>query len=161
MRLDEKIERKWYEEVNVEKNRILKIAYEKLDTLYIKIRELTKLDDLKFTSSLNEEKCTFDFESENIADRDHLIRIAWKNMTIGNWGCWVNAGNRIKDDDYYYSGGRPDINSEVKGSGRVNVQIHYSYNHIDGGSNGAYIARATFTEKDGCQIDGTYNDLKR
>ena len=40
------------------------------------------------------------------------------------------------------------------------MQIHYSYNHIDGGSNGAYIARATFTEKDGWKIEETYNDLK-
>ena len=76
-------------------------------------------------------------------------------------GCWVNAGNRIKDDDYYYSGGRPDIDTEVKGTGRVGVQVHYSYSHLDGGMNGAYIARAMFTEKDGWQIDGTYNDLKR
>lgn len=161
MRLNEKIEEKWYEEVKIEKARIIKIAYEKLDTLYTKIRDLTRLNDLKFESKLNEEKCELEFESENIAEKDHLIRIAWQRMTIGNWGCWVDAGKRIKDDDYYYSGGRPDIDTEVKGTGKVSIQVHYSYYHIDGGQNGAYIARATFTEKDGWQIAETYRELKR
>ena len=154
-------EGKWLEAVKEEEARILKMAYEKLDTLYTKIRELTGLGDLNFESKLNEGKSTLDFESENIAEREHLIRIAWRKMTIGNWGCWVDAGKRIRDDDYYYSGGRPDLETEVKGTGKVSIQVHYSYYHIDGGQNGAYIARATFTEKDGWQIAETYRELKR
>ena len=95
-------------------------------------------EDLQFTYKVNAEKQHIDIESGvNLADRP-LICLAWTEFRVTNFGGGLGAS------EPYYSSER-DYSKPVK-SVFYWMEIHYEYRHIDGGTNGATIATALFSE---------------
>lgn len=112
-----------------------------------KIENMEKLFDLinNFVGEDMDFHYTVDFEKQKISiasgvdlsDRP-FIRFAWKEFYIENFGGGVGC------DEPYYSTDR-DYSKPVKEVWYW-MSIHYSYRHIDGGTNGASIGTAVFNE---------------
>lgn len=113
------------------------VKQERMDELFALINTLFG-EDLQFTYKVSEEKKRIDIESGvNLADRP-LICLAWNEFRVTSFSGGVGC------DEPYYSDDR-DCSKPVE-SVFYWMDIHYEYSHINGGSNGASIATATFGE---------------
>lgn len=102
------------------------------EPVFKKIRKITGLKNLTFTKKLklNREGCYqyFEIESEqNIAETNKLIRAAWKDFRVCTFGAslYITEDNRLS----------------------LWCNFDYSYEHQDGGHNGAKILRASLNKK--------------
>lgn len=106
-------------------------------------------EKMNFSYTVDEKRRKIDIESKtDLADKP-FICLAWKKFTIENFG-----GGLSCDAPYYVE--------ELDYSKPVNcvyywMSIHYSYQHISGGTNGAEIGTAFFKEKD---LQWTFIPLK-
>lgn len=103
------------------------------EPVFKKIRKITGIKNLTFTKKLqvnsvgNYRPC-FDIKSEqNLAETNNLIRAAWKDFRIATFGSsiYVTEDNKLS----------------------VWCNFHYSYQHQDGGRNGACILGARLNKK--------------
>ena len=95
-------------------------------------------EELKFTYTVDAEKKRIDIESGvNLADRP-LICLAWKDFFVTNFGGGIGCSEPYYSDDRDYSKPVKEVHYWM--------DIHYSYQHINGGSNGASIGTAFFNE---------------
>ena len=108
-----------------------------------KMRELFSLinalvgEDMKFTYKADAAKQRIEIESGvDLSDRP-LISLAWKEFRITNFGGGVGTSEPYYDKDY----------SKPVAQVFYWMDIHYEYTHIGGGSNGASIATAFFSEE--------------
>ena len=93
-------------------------------------------EDLKFAYTVNSDKKRIDIKSGvDLSDRP-LICLAWKEFRVENFGGGIGTSEPYYDKDY----------SKPVDKVFYWMSIHYEYSHIDGGSNGASIATAWFSE---------------
>lgn len=110
---------------------------ENMNALFALINGLVG-EDMEFTYTVNERKQRIDIQSGvDLSDRP-FISLAWKEFRIENFGGGLGCEEAYDDIDRDYS-------KPVK-SVYYWMSIHYAYEHIDGGSNGAEIATAWFGE---------------
>ncbi len=103
-------------------------AYGKVEELFGLIRDFVKMPDLQFKANLREYRDgdkRIEFDSDDIAKKDYLISLAWKEFKISNFNSNATV-DRQSEEPYYW------------------ITVHYDYKHIDGGSNGAEIGFAEF-----------------
>lgn len=95
-------------------------------------------EDLQFTYTVNKEKQRIGIKSGvDLSDRP-LICLAWKKFCVESFGGGIGCEEPYcsKDRDY----------SKPVEKVYYWMEIQYGYIHIDGGSNGASIATAYFSE---------------
>ena len=108
---------------------------EKMQELFALINGLVG-EDMKFTYKVNKDKQKIEIESGvDLSDRP-FIRLAWKEFRITNFGGGLGTNEHHYGEDY----------SKPVEKVFYWMSIHYEYSHIDGGSNGASIATAWFSE---------------
>lgn len=84
---------------------------------------------------------------ENLAERDPLLALAWYKMTISNfnggktWSREFGLPGATKNYSYYAA---KDIDYSKPIEVGFTIDIHYGYEHIDGGTNGAKIGWAHY-----------------
>ena len=119
-------------------------AMEKIEDLFQLINEKTNLN-LTWKSELREyrngNKC-IEIESSEI--ENPVIALAWKSFKIGNFG--GNIWSRKNKASHY--GYEEDFSKPCAEVG-YSRSIDFQYVHNDGGSNGAHIGSASFTESKG------------
>lgn len=110
---------------------------ENMNDLFSIINEFVG-EDLKFGYTINQEKRRINIKSGVDLSNKPFICLAWKEFLVDNF----NGG--IGCDEPYYSSDR-DYTKPVN---KVYywMDIHYSYQHHGGGSNGAQIGTAIFGE---------------
>lgn len=93
-------------------------------------------EDLKFSYTVNSDKKRIDIKSGvNLSDRP-LICFAWKEFRVENFGGGIGTSEPYYNEDF----------SKPVDKVYYWMSIHYEYSHINGGSNGASIATAWFSE---------------
>lgn len=136
---------KWIQICDYEDNKNLRkeqvfseaVKPENMSKLFSLIDSLVE-KDMCFSYSVNKEKQTISIKSDKDLSDEPLIRLAWKEFRITNFG-----GGLACDEPYHIA--EIDYTKPVK---KVFywMDIHFSYTHLDGGSNGASIGTAYFYE---------------
>ena len=128
----------FYEDVERRKSALIEKAFMQKDELFESINKKTGLN-LNF---IMEKRTTrngdivFNLESNEI--RNPIIALAWKSFRVENFGgncCYEGEG----EEDY----------SKPASKVYYWMSIHYGYEHVDGGTNGAKIGNAYFFESTG------------
>lgn len=84
---------------------------------------------------------------ENLVDGNPILGLAWKEMRINNFNggrVWSKEHGLPGAKMFYSSYDAKDIDYTKPMSVGFNIDLHYSYEHIDGGSNGAKIGWASY-----------------
>ena len=105
-------------------------AFEKIDDLFEAIRTLVKMPELKFLPEITEDrwgKKRIDFESDDLTESDYLISLAWKRFRISTFNSNSCIDRKTEKPRYW-------------------LTVHYTYEHHDGGRNGAEIGYAEFQD---------------
>ena len=124
---------------NLRKERLFSEATkpENMSSLFSLINSLVE-KDMCFSYSVNKEKQTISIKSDKDLSDEPIICLAWKEFRIANFGGGLSCG-----EPYYTAG--IDYSKPVE---KVYywMDIHFSYTHLGGGSNGASIGTAYFYE---------------
>ena len=110
---------------------------ENMNALFALINNLVG-EDMKFSYTVNEPKQKIEIKSEVDLSDKPFICLAWKEFRIESFGGGVGTSEPYYDYGNDYE--KPVANVFYW------LQIHYAYSHIDGGTNGASIASASFSE---------------
>lgn len=114
----------------------------RLEPMFDYIRKLVGTSDLTFT--IDAGKKYIGFTSNDISD-NFIIRNAWAEFRIGSF----NSG--LSKEKYEDGVDKYDIKKETDLSKPAKIEywwsIHYNYEHLDGGTNGARIADAWVDDK--------------
>jgi hypothetical protein len=115
----------------------------RLEPMFDYIRKIVGISDLTFT--INVGKKYIGFTSNDISD-NFIIRNAWADFRIGNFNSGLSK-EKYEDgvDKYDIKKEETDLSKPAK----INYwwSIHYNYEHLDGGTNGARIADAWVDDK--------------
>ena len=84
---------------------------------------------------------------ENLVDGNPILGLAWKEMHINNFNggsVWREEHGIPGAEKFYSSYDAKDIDYTKPMTVGFNIDLHYSYEHISGGSNGARIGWARY-----------------
>ena len=129
------------EDVERRESEVVEKAFSQKEELFRAINEKTGLN-LKFTMEKREKRngdVVLDIESEEI--KNPIIALAWKSFKIENFGGSSFYKDTKKDNERDYSKFATEVG--------YYMSIHFGYEHIDRGSNGARIGDAQFLESTG------------
>ena len=124
-------------------------AFEKREQLFKLINKKTGLNlNFKMEKDTRNE-LRFNLESNEI--KNPIIALAWDSFVVDNFGSGVYHEDNTKDREDF-SKFSPEVICWMN--------IHFSYHHVDGGSNGAKIGCANFLESKGEWEFELYKDRK-
>lgn len=135
----------YYADVKAREDKLIEVmtSPENVDRLMKTLNKATRLD-LFYTVKVRElhggKKC---LEIESTEIQNPIIALAWKSFKVTNFGGGVWA--KANKSGYY---GHEEDFSEPSPEVGFSCAIDFSYEHHNGGSNGAYIGRLTFTENE-------------
>lgn len=139
------------EKANKARNELFDAGVANLNQLWKQLNEKLGLD-LQYKTEIkwdgHERQNVIDFESDNIADKNPVIAMAWHDFRICNFSCgkarWKAQGLEGKKEKYYGGYELPDIDYDKPAELWFVLDLHFSYKHNDGGSNGAKIGTAYY-----------------
>lgn len=111
-----------------------------MDELYSKIRQLTGLSDLKFTSKVKDVRghIVVQFASQDLADRVGFLKLIFKEIQITQFNSevYLKAENEDEEPIPRYWG-----------------TASFSYTHPSGGSNGQTFLHYWYDDRTGWEFD--------
>jgi hypothetical protein len=144
---------KWFNSwVDKEEELFNKVATkEVMKQLFNLINETYNFGDISYTfevvKSRENEKC-IKFESENLSKKSVFLNAAWEDFHVNcfNYGrSWIQLEGKEGAKEKHY-GGYEEIDVDMTKEPKIgfSTDIHFSYNHWCGGSNGAEIGWAYY-----------------
>lgn len=110
---------------------------ENMNALFALINNLVG-EDMKFSYTVDEARQKFSIKSEVDLSDKPFICLAWKEFRVESFAGGVCTSEPYYDEENDYTKPVADV--------FYRLQIHYAYSHIGGGTNGASIASASFSE---------------
>ncbi|WP_299994548.1 hypothetical protein [uncultured Clostridium sp.] len=131
----EELKEKFYERENKRKLELLRTL--DLEPLFNWLRAVTGIVELEFEVEKDEKDFEIEFKSQNIVEYSGIMQLNFTGLYIEDFGSGINSTkpryydneeiDYTKDYDIYYW-----------------ASIHFNYEHIDGGTNGAKLGSAIY-----------------